>query len=103
LNYENFPLSSTLAIAEKSSAAQYIISQIETENLNLDAVKRDIELIRANLRQKRKETISLETRVSEIARLIHGLNIFTDKERNEIVREVVQKCTWNGETFFLRL
>ena len=53
-------LTDALAMAEKSSAAQYIIAQIESENLNLDAIKRDIELTKAKLRQEQKETVSLE-------------------------------------------
>ena len=39
----------------------------------------------------------------EITRLISGLDGFSAAERNEIVREAVQECTWNGETLFLRL
>ena len=31
---------------------------------------------------------------------MQGLDNFTDVERNEIIREVVQECTWNGETLF---
>ena len=96
-------LTDALAMAEKSSAAQYIIAQIESENLNLDAIKRDIELTKAKLRQEQKETVSLEKKVSEIIHMMQGLDNFTDVERNEIIREVVQECTWNGETLFLRL
>lgn len=96
-------LTDALAMAERSSAAQYIIAQIEAENLNLDAIKREIELAKAKLRQEQKETVSLEKKVSEIIRMMRGLDNFTDVERNEIIREVVQECTWNGETLFLRL
>lgn len=96
-------LTDALALAEQSTAAQYIISKIETENLNLEAVKREIELEKASMRKGQKEAASLETRISEIRRLIQGLDTFNDVERNEIAREVIHECTWNGETLFLRL
>jgi hypothetical protein len=34
---------------------------------------------------------------------MHGLDDFTPDERNEIVRSVVKKCTWDGKTLFIML
>ena len=96
-------LTETLADAEGSSAAKYILKQIEKEDLNLEAVKREIEIAKADARKIQKEQKSAEARISEITCLIHGLDTFSAADKNKIVREVVQECTWDGETLFLRL
>lgn len=96
-------LTETLAEAEGSTATKYIVSQIEKEDLNLEAIKREIEIARADAKKERKVEKSAEAKASEIARLIRGLDSFSATDRNAIVREVVQECTWDGETLFLRL
>ncbi|MFK7722858.1 hypothetical protein ACI3EW_01840 [Pilosibacter sp. HC1M1C21] len=40
---------------------------------------------------------------AEIAKLIHGLDGFDDKEKNAIARAVIQECTWDGERLFITL
>ena len=40
---------------------------------------------------------------AEIAKLIHGLEGFDDKEKNAIARAVIQECTWDGERLFITL
>ena len=40
---------------------------------------------------------------TEIAKLIHGLEGFDDKEKNAIARAVIQECTWDGERLFITL
>lgn len=96
-------LTETLAEAEGSTATKYILSQIEKEDLNLAAIRREIEIAKAKAKKERKIEKSTEAKAAEIARLIQGLNNFSAADRNAIVREVVQECTWDGETLFLRL
>lgn len=96
-------LAESIADSGDSSAARYIIKKIEEEDLNLGAVKREIELTKASLQRENKSICTAEERAGEIGRMIRGLDGFTDAESNEIVREVVQECTWDGETLYLRL
>lgn len=96
-------LTESLADSEGSTAARYIIAQIEKEDLNLEAIRREIEAARSNVRRIQKSEKTAEGCAAEIARLIRDLDEFTDIERNEIVREVVSECKWNGETLFLRI
>lgn len=96
-------LAETLAEADGSSAAKYILAQIEKEDLNLEAVKREIQITKADARKESRAEKSAEARADEIARLIRGLDDFSATDRNKIVRDVVQGCTWDGKTLFLRL
>lgn len=95
-------LTETLAESSGSTASQYIISQIEKEDLNLEAVRREIELTKSNLRHEKALEKTAEDCAAEVARLIRGLDGFSSTERNEIVREVLSECKWNGDTLFLR-
>ncbi len=96
-------LAESIAGMEESTAAKYIIAKIEKEDLNLAAINRELELAKMdrNRQQSRKKT--MEQRVQEIAKLVRGLDGLSSFERNEIVRDVVQECTWDGDTLNLRL
>ena len=96
-------LAETLSDSESSTAAKYIVAQIEKEDLELEALNREIEIKKAEARRNKNAAKTMEDRTAEITRLISGLDGFSAAERNEIVREVVRECTWNGETLFLRL
>ncbi len=95
-------LTEALADSAGSTASQYIIAQIEKEDLNLEAVRREIELAKSSIRRKKDLAKTAEDCAAEVARLIRGLTGFSDKERNEIVREVLSECKWDGNTLFLR-
>ena len=96
-------LAETLSDSESSTAAKYIVAQIEKEDLELETLNREIEIEKAEARRNKNAAKTMEDRTAEITRLISGLDGFSAAERNEIVREAVQECTWNGETLFLRL
>lgn len=96
-------LTESIADALESTAAKYIIAKIEEEDLNLAALNRDIELAKTEARQRQGKKKSAEQSAKEIARLVQGLDGLSSAERNEIVRDVVKECTWDGDTLFLRL
>lgn len=96
-------LTASLSEAENSSAIKYIVAEIERQDLNLQALKREAELAKTAQRRAAAEEKSIEAKAEEIARLIRGLDQFSDKDRNAVVNEVVESCVWDGETLFLRL
>ena len=93
----------TESLADGSAASKYIIPQIEAEDLSLQAVNREIDLAKAEARRTENATKTTEGRAKEIARMMRTLSGLSSEEKNEIVKEVVQECTWNGETLFLKL
>lgn len=96
-------LASTLATAEGSTASKYIIKEMES----LDSQMRELQHKKAEIDlENRKNTKNLhisEEKTKKIGILMHGLDDFTPDERNEIVRSVVKKCTWDGKTLFIML
>lgn len=96
-------LTDSITETKNSSATKYIIAQIEKEDLNLAAVKMNIEEVKTEARKQQREKKSAENSALEIANLIHGLDGLSALEKNKIVREVVQECTWDGSTLFLIL
>lgn len=96
-------LTETIAEAENSSAAKYIIAQIEKEDLYLAAIDRTIEETKIKSRKQQTEKKSAEKTVQEIVHLIHSLDGLSAFEKNKIMREVIQECTWDGNTLFLIL
>ena len=96
-------LTDSIAEMENSSAAKYIIAQIEKEDLNLSATKRMIEETKTEARKQNTEKKSVEKIVKEISGLMHSLDELSSFEKNKIIRDVVQECTWDGNTLFLML
>jgi len=96
-------LAASLALADGSSAARYIISEMESLDAGLSSLRQEATAAEAAVREKRAAAASAKEKAEEIRRLISGLDGFTPKERNEIVRSVVKSCAWDGETLFLSL
>ncbi|MCR5271491.1 MAG: recombinase family protein, partial [Lachnospiraceae bacterium] len=93
----------TESLADGSSASKYIIAQIENEDLSLAAVNREIEILKMEERRSVASARTSADRSAEICRMMKSLSGLSADEKNAIVREVVQECTWDGETLFLRL
>lgn len=96
-------LAASLSLAEGSSAARYIISEMEKLDGELSGLRQRIAAAQAVDRERKAEAASEKEKAEKIRQLISGLDSFSDKERNEIVRSVVKSCTWDGEELFLLL
>lgn len=96
-------LTASLSEADSSPAMKYIVAEIERQDLELQALKREEELARAAKRREDKEKRSVEDKAETIAQFIRGLEHFSDKDKNAVVNEVVDNCVWDGETLFLKL
>lgn len=93
----------TESLADGSGASKYIVAQIETEDLSLAAVNREIEILKTEERRSAASSRSSVERAEEIRRMMHSFSGLSADEKNAIVREVVQECTWDGQTLFLKL
>lgn len=96
-------LAESISDAEESTAAKYIIAQIEKEDLNLSAINRELEIAKAETRRQQGRAQSAEQRTQEIAHLVSNLDGLSSLERNAIAKDIIQECTWDGDTLFLRL
>lgn len=96
-------LAASLALAEESSASKYIIAEMERLDLELAALKREASLAEMEGRRVADQVKDSKAAAVEIAKLIHGLEGFDDKEKNAIARAVLQECVWDGEQLFITL
>lgn len=88
-------LTSSLAACDDSAGAPYIREEIDRLALDVQALKRELAEL-ASVPEDGRD-------IDKIADMISGLDSFTAAERNEIARECISVCVWNGEELFLRL
>lgn len=96
-------LTGALATSAKSSAAKYIIAEIEDLDVELMRLKREEA---AALQEKRRNAQSLqsaETKRKAIMELLANFDSFTMDEKNEIAKSVIREATWDNETLFIML
>ena len=96
-------LASSLALAEKSSAAKYIIAEMEKLEEDRRALQSEKHAAESHKRGSFKRDQEMASKVKEIHQLMKGLDGFSAEERNEIIRNVVRECTWDGESLSILL
>lgn len=95
----------TEALSEngQSSAAKYIVSQIEKLDIDQEKLRHDLMELSAKDRREAADLKSAQEKRTEIAKLIDDFDQFTAAEKNEIAKSVLKSCTWDGETLKLVL
>ena len=96
-------LTGALATSAKSSAAKYIIAEIEDLDVELMRLKREEA---AALQEKRRNAQSLQSAENKrraIMELLANFDSFTMDEKNEIAKSVIREATWDNETLFIML
>ncbi len=93
----------TETLADGTNISKYIIKQIETEDNKLNSILTKLnELKSAQDKQTISETDAKNTS-EKIKELISDIDNFTESEKNEIAREIISECKWDGNTLFLKL
>ena len=103
LNAQIGRLTHSLAIARESTASKYILAEIERLDANIEALKREQEMQKADKRRTAREKKSVEQKAEDLKKMFSDLSGLSADEKNRIVKEVVEEMTWDGETLFLRL
>lgn len=89
-------LTLTLADNEDSSAAKYIIFEIERLDQSISELNRRLVAAQAAERTQHAQQKTLDEKRKEISRLMQNFKEFTPDERNAIARSVIKECTWDG-------
>ncbi len=96
-------LASSLALSKNSTAAKYIIAEMEKLDEGLQELHhRELNAAALNREMYNQKKKSQE-RAQEIQRLVENFELFTPSERNEIVRSVISECVWDGEILTLQI
>lgn len=96
-------LAQTLALSSNSTAAKYIVAEMERLDLELAALRREHTLALSSNRAAKKAEKSVDAKAADIRDLIRGLDSFSASDRNAILKSIVKELTWDGETLFLKL
>ena len=94
-------LSSALAINPESTAAKYIIADMESLDSQIQKKLMELAGLQANRLTAAQAEKELFEKQKEIARLVRNLDDLPAEEQNKIARSVLRKCVWDGDTLFL--
>ena len=59
--------------------------------------------LQAEERMNNDVAMSLNEKYSYISELIDNIDSFSPEEKNAIVKDVLKKCVWDGESLFILL
>lgn len=96
-------LTASLALASGSTAMKYIVAELERLDLELQALKREQAIALSEDRKRSAAQQSIQERARAISEKLKNFDKFTATEKNAIAREVLKKCTWDGESLFIEL
>lgn len=96
-------LTATLATNGDSAAAKYIVLQIEKLDCEYNELRRKLLSSNADDRRAAANYKNAMEKRDEIIRLLNDFDSFSADERNEIAKNVLKECTWDGETLFIML
>lgn len=96
-------LTGVLATSAKSSAAKYIIAEIEDLDVQLMKLKREEAAAALEKRRNAAALKSAQEKREMICSMLADFDSFTMQEKNEIAKAVIQEAVWDNETLFLTL
>lgn len=96
-------LTGTLATSAQSSAAKYIVAEIEKLDVELQKLKREEAKLSQEKRRNAAALKNAENKRTEIEALLANFDNFTMDEKNEIAKRVIREAAWDGETLFIML
>lgn len=96
-------LASTLALNSESSAAKYVIDEMERLDSELAKCRRDIALSSSEAQRLLREKKDQATKRKEIHKMISDFSSFTKEEQNKIAQSVLKECVWDGEVLKITL
>lgn len=82
---------------------KYIVAELERLDLELQALKREQAIALSEDRKRSAAQQSVQERARAISEKLKNFDEFTATEKNAIAREVLKKCTWDGESLFIEL
>ena len=96
-------LTDALSTSGESAAAKYIVGQIEKLDQEYSELRRKLMGLNAQERKDAQNEKSAMEKRQEIIRLLNNFDDFSSEERNEIAKDVLKECKWDGETLFIML
>lgn len=96
-------LTQNLSVTNNSSAAKYIISEIEKLDDELTKLKREYSSALSIEKRIHESERKSKERYVEIQKMIEDMDSFSDVERNNIAKKIISSCVWDGSTLHITL
>lgn len=96
-------LTAALATNSESSASKYIVIEIEKLDIEYNSLAKKLLNANAAERKANARLKSAAKKRREIIYLLEHFDDFTASERNEVAKDVLKECVWDGETLFITL
>lgn len=96
-------LAASLSEGQGASSVKYVYAQMDKMDLELSALKREVADLKIKESENKRAAASAEESARRIRDLVEKFDGFSAWEKNEIVKDVVRECVWDGETLFLKL
>lgn len=96
-------MAESLALAEGGTAARYIIAQIEKLDLEKQSLSQELYSVSKIQKNYKQSITNVKSIQNQIRTLLKDFDNYTDIERNNIAREIIKECVWDGETLRITL
>ena len=95
-------LDSLKDVAETSTARKYIIKELEREDLNLQALKREYDETVAEEYRFQEESLSLDNTAKNIQLKMKYFKDMPLEAQREIVNDTIEQCIWDNESLTIK-
>ena len=96
-------LTSALAASKDSTAAKYLIAEIENLDKNLTGLKYELMESESNERKQSKMQYVKEDKYKTVCYIAQNLNTLEYDEMNGLMKDLLKECVWDGVTLRIKL
>lgn len=96
-------LSASLAEAAGSTAAKYIIAEIENHDSRLTELKKELREVRLERQKERSRIIDKEEKYHAVCRIVDCLETASYDEINTLLKDTLKECVYDGEILRIKL
>lgn len=96
-------LTSALGSNSSSSAAKYIISELEKIDKQIVGLKYELLEIETNERKLAKNIQNRDDKYKMVCYIVNNLDTADYDELNELIKELIKECIWDGQSLKVKL
>ena len=96
-------LTKTLSTNTNSTAAKYIISEIETIDQQLSGLKYELLEVKSTERKRTQLEQDKETKYNIICQIVDTLDTASYTEINNLIKELFKECIYDGERLHIKI
>lgn len=96
-------LTTALSINTSSTAAKYLISEIENLDKQIISLKYELIEIENSSYKKTKVSKNIDEKYKMICYIVENLETLDYDEINKLIKDLFKECVWDGETLEIKL